>query len=462
MDLIEQAAGVWARKWIVLVVALAAAAAVFVWRSAAPEEYSASTTVQVRLPEAGATDPAVQVPYYATSVAGLADSREIVARALAQAGRSGDDVDDASDHVSTSIDSTTGFVTITAGGSTGGEAAALADAMASVLGAEIATDQADDLAAQRAAVTDSIASLAERRRQIGSGDVYAIAALERERESLLGTLRSLTDVASWRLAVVEPAQAPDSADSPQPLRDALLAFIIALLLAGEAVVVARALRGSLSARDPGRDAGDVAGVPAVLVRGEDGPTSLAPLLPQVETGRAVTVIQRGRAAGAHGASMLARLLAARGENVVLVDAAPHNPTVHATVGLSVSPGLTELGAGDRVFDELPERSAVRVLVAGRPTQGSTSSQITRVIKDAPQDRVVIAAASRLVDDLLPISAALDGPTVLEVDASTTRRQLRTDVASLRGLGLDVVGVVVNQAARSARSSRSSRSAVKGL
>ena len=49
MDVLEQLAAVWAKRVVVLATALLVAATVFVWRSTAPEEYVATSTLQVRL-----------------------------------------------------------------------------------------------------------------------------------------------------------------------------------------------------------------------------------------------------------------------------------------------------------------------------------------------------------------------------------------------------------------------------
>ena len=449
MDLLEHAAGVWARKWVVLGVALLVAVAVFAWRSTAPEEYVATTTVQVRLPDNLVSDPSSQVDFYAQTVAGLATSRSVVERALDAAGRD-DDADDAADEISAVVESDPGFLTITGFGGSGQEAADLADSLSEVLVAEVASQQADDLSDQRAAVTQAIADLGrDRRDALDDGtDPFEKAALDREREALLGSLRTLTEKVPWRLSVVERATAPTAPAAPTPLRDALLAFILALILAAEAVVARRALRGSLSVRDPGKDAADVAGVPALVVRPDRGATALTPLLPAIGSARSVSVVQQARVPRARTAGLLAELLAARGDDVLLVDANPARATVHAQYGVPVAPGLAELRHGDdssgsTALDDLPRVDTVHVLAAGAAgAAGPDDRPLTEITKAAPQDRVTVAASIASVDDLLGLVADLDGPVVLDVDAATTKRQLRVDVATVRGLGLDLVAVTV--------------------
>ena len=458
MDLLEHAAGVWARRYVVLGVAVLVAVGVFAWRSTAPEQYDATTTVQVRLPDTQTSDPSTQVAFYAQTVGGLTTSRGVVDRALASAGRD-DSLDDAVDQVSASLGAEPGFVDITAAGPSGREAAELADALADVLIDQVAADQAADLAEQRQAVTDAVAELGRDRQETTreGGDPFALAALQREREALLGSLRTLSEKTSWRLTVVEPAVAPTSPSAPTPLRDALLAFLLALILAAEAVVARRAFRGSLSARDPATDAGDVAGVPGLAVRPDQAATALTPLLPQVTSARTLTVVQAGPDAHARTAGLLSELLAARGEDVLLLDATTKRPTVHVEYGVSAAPGLAELrqgsGSTEARLKDLPHVRSLFVLPAGKAPHAPGEQELAEIVKTAPQERVTLAASVRSVDDLLDVVGDLGdigGPTVLDVDETITRKQLRREVETLRGLGLDLVAVTVSTGPRAAR------------
>jgi hypothetical protein len=472
VDLLEHAAGVWARRYLVLGIALLVAAGVYAWRSAEPEQYVATTQLQVRLPDVQ-SDPGSQVEFYAGTVAGLVDSRPVVDDALAAAGRD-DDVDDAAELLSAEV-SEAGFVEVSAYGDSAVEAVELADSLAAALVEQVAAEQADDLAEQRAAVTAAIAELGRDRADTfaAGADSFERAALDREREALLGSLRTLAERAPWTLAVVEPAAPPTAPAAPTPLRDALLALILALILAAEGVVVARAVRGSLSARDPAADAGGIAGVPGLLVRPDRGAAALTPLLPAVGSARSVSVVQVGGAPRAHTAGMLAELLAVRGDDVLLVDANPARPAVHAAYDVALAPGLAELrrldGDPTSRLESLPRVRHVHVLAAGAATvsdgpdgpdgtdgtdgAGDTGRPLTEIAKTAPQARVTVAASIEEIDDLIALVGDLDGPTVLDVDATTTKRQLRTDVETLRGLGLDLVAVTVSSGGREPRRER---------
>ncbi len=457
MDLLEHAAGVWSRRYALVGVAVLIAIAVFGVRSTAAEQYDATTTMQVRLPDTLSSDAANRVSFYAATTTGLATSRGVVAQALDDAGRS-DAVDDAVGEVSASEGTDPGFLTVQASGPTPRAAAELADALGQVLIEQVAADQAADLADQRSALTDAIAQLGRVRNATLAGrdkDPFEKAALDREREALLGSLRTLAEKVPWRLAVVEPATLPTSASAPAPLRDALLALILVLIVGAELIVAGRAWRGSLSARDPGKDAGGVAGVPGFLVRPDRSAAALTPILPAVGAARVVNVIQSGRAAQARTASLLAELLAARGDDVLLVDAGVERPTVHTVFGLDRAPGLAELRQGDddlaAQLTALPRVRDVSVLTAGGAAAADDDRRLGEILKAAPQARVCVTTSIASVDDLLDVVRELDGPVVLDVEASTTKRRLRNEVETLRGLGLDLVAVTVSSGSRRAHS-----------
>lgn len=446
MDLMEHAAAVWARKYLLLAVALTVAVGVYALRSTAPEQYEATTTLQVRLPDTQVGDPSSQSDFYSETVVGLATTRLVVEEALAAAGRD-EDPDDVVGDITAAADGDT-FLEISASGSTPTEAVDLTTALAEVLIEQVATEQADDFANQRAAVTQAVAQLGrDRRVALSDGtDPFEKAALEREREALLGSLRTIAEKTPWRLEVVVPAVAPQSPVAPTPTRDALLALILVLILGAELVVARRAWRGSLSVRDPAKDAGGVAGVPALVVDPDQSAAGLTPLLPAIGSARAVNVVQSGRVPQAHTVALLAELLAARGEDVLLVDACQSRPTVHAEYGVEVAPGLAELrrsGNLETKLKDLPRSRGVQVLPAGAVELSSKARRLADVVKAAPQDRVALATSVATIDGLLDVVADLDGPVVLDVDGDITRKQLRSQVETLRGLGLDLVAVTVS-------------------
>ncbi len=447
MDLAEQFAAVWARRAVVLVVAFLAATGVFAWRSAAPEVFESTSTVQVRVPDTESSDPSVQVDYYAQTVTGLATTRSVVAAAMEAAGRT-DPVGDVVDQITAEPSEQPGFVTITGAGDSPTQAAELTDALVTAVTDQVAADQAEDQAAERDALVAAIAQVGRERDALPASDYAGRAALIRERESLLSTLRASSGRTAWQVGVVEPARPPSSPSAPQPVRDALLAFVLALILVAEWIVVRRAWRGAVATRRPGRDVSEILGIPAVEVGSDDPPSVLATLLPLLDGATEVTVIQRGPRPSAHSASLLAELLASRGQEVLLVDATPHRAVVHLEMGVGLEPGLTSLPIDDEAATAavaaLPAARRLHVLAAGRDDEIETTGRVARLATVAPVSVVVVAASSERLDDLVALVSEVDGPVVVDLDPRhATRRELEAEVAALRGLGADVVAATVH-------------------
>lgn len=474
MDLLEQLAGVWRRRFYVLGIALIAAAAVLFWRSSLPDEYSATTTMQVRVPTADVSDPSTQVDYYARTVIALATNRGVVTTALAAANRT-DAVGDAIDKITAEAGSEPGFVTVTAAGTSPETAAGLADEVAEALSAVIAQNQADDLETEREALRLALAEVGQERVNLPESETVQRAALVRESEALLSSLRTASSKSAWQLVTVETAEEPSSPVAPQPLRDALLAFLLAAIVMAEIVVIRRSWRGELSLRDPARDAGEVTGLPSVAIGPTDGPASLAALLPQVGGASTVLVIQQGARPSAHAASLLAELLAGYDDRVLLVDAGARNPAVHQEFGTPASPGLSDApAAADLPADPeelracLSTRSSVDrldILAAGSSEGPVDAEQLDRIATSGAYGRVIIAASVSRIDQLIPVLIRLQGPVVLDVEpGSMTRKHLRKQMSALTGLGVEVVAVTVQSGAAAVavrREQRQLRHAYRG-
>ncbi len=451
MDLADQFAAVWARRATVLLAALMVAAAVFAWRAAGPEEYRASTTLQVRLPGTDASDPSAQVEYYAETVIGLLTSRSVVADALAAVGRS-EDPEEVAERVDVQAGAEPGFVEVTADGESARGAADLADALVAAVDTKVIADQAADLAAERDLLTGSLAEVLEQLYATPTSDNAARAALIREREELISALRSNADHGAWRVAIVESAELPSDPVAPTPERDALLAFLIALILLAEGIVIRRAWRGAVSARDPAGDVREATGATAVTLGPRDGVEAVAALLPQLAGSSRITVAHLGgRRPDARAAVLLARLLAARGNDVLLVDATPDSPSVHRALGVDRDQGLSDVPRDrqelSRWLRELPTVSGFRVLtsgLSGGPVGGSPRKRLARVVGASGADQVVVAVSGRRLDELMSlVSDGSEGALVLVVEHDTaTRRALHQAAAAVRGLGVTLAGAVV--------------------
>ncbi len=450
MDVLEQLAAVWTRRFAILATALLVAATVFIWRSTAPEEYVASSTLQVRLSDYQASDPSAQVDHYAETVMGLVANREVVATALESVGRA-DDPADLAARIHAERAPTSGFVMVSAPGEDADSAARLADALVVAVDRHLAEDQAGDQLTEEVRLRGMLDVVLEQLPQVPSSDNAARSALIREREELISALRSNATIPVWRVQLIERAEVPKAPASPRPARDALLTLLVALIVVAQFIVVRRAWRGSISAREPAVDVEGVIGVPTAPVPAGAGAAALAPLLPHLGT-LPLVVLTVGRERSARTAVLLAELLAARGESVLLLDAAPGRPSVGREIRLPAAIGFADL-VGDerrfaRILERLPRYRGFHVLRSGRPDAAGASrpaDQLARVTVAAPQQRLVVAAALRRPDDAFELlgTSDLKCSVVVEVQGGrATRRGLAGAAEMWRGLGLELVAATV--------------------
>ncbi|HEY6759193.1 MAG TPA: hypothetical protein VI318_06870 [Baekduia sp.] len=330
-----------------------------------------------------------------------------------------------------------------------------------------------DADARRAAVVKRIETqAAAARRELGDHSDGSP-----ESQALTSALASLQSAAanaqtqqSDEAETISPATVPGSPISPRPKRDAILA-LIAALIAGCAVAYFRA---ALSNR---------------FATAEEVAQDLElPLLADIPSGRrhttattdAVRVLRvnvanswRGgpgenggggggsrtvlvaslssRAPAAPIAARLARAFAASGIRAAAVDANLRSPRLNRELGVSLEPGLVDtLLEGTPLELQPAANSAVMTLAAGRLVEGATEL-LTRARLAAVLDQLrpgysaivvtappVLAAAESIV-----VATTVDSVVVV-VDASTSRRDARRALDSLRQSGAHVVGFVYAQ------------------
>jgi hypothetical protein len=244
----------------------------------------------------------------------------------------------------------------------------------------------------------------------------------------------------------EGAQVPSAPAGPGPTREAVLAFIIAGVLTAQFVALRRRWRGQLSVRDPAATVTGAVGLPAVAVPPGADAGALAALLPAVSPPRVVTVVRRAKRPGAQTGSLLATLLSRR-LDVLLVDGCPSRPSLGRELGVTTSPGLTDLPRPDAALRtalrETETVHGVRVLTAGDGGTGGAAQLLGRVVKADAAECLVIVGSWQRWEELAAVFGEVSGPVVLEVELKrATERSLRADVDGLRGLGADVVAVTV--------------------
>jgi capsular exopolysaccharide synthesis family protein len=286
--------------------------------------------------------------------------------------------------------------------------------------------------------------------------------------------------------VIERAFPPSSPDSPKPLRNAVLAFIAALVLAA----VALYLRETLFDRygSPEEAASDL-GLPVLgeIPKASDRALALESFR-SLRTAALLALERSAAASGGNGAredgggellitgpepgcgksyvtANLARALAAEGRTVVAVDADMRRPTLHEQFGVASQPGLGDLLVGDGLAGYTGQLAApvqavpgsitadgeLRVLTAGPHIENSverlSSDRMEEIVERlrAQSDVVVFDSPPTLaVVDPVVLARYVDGVIVVIDSRKTKRRDARRSVQELRAIGAPVLGFVFNR------------------
>jgi succinoglycan biosynthesis transport protein ExoP len=279
-----------------------------------------------------------------------------------------------------------------------------------------------------------------------------------------------------KVSVAQPPTLPTSPVSPKKKLDLALGILIGLAVgAGGAV-----LRETLDTRVRDQDSvTDLVGAPVLggflenesarvrpLMADEDNFSPRAEAFRQLRTNiRFLSVDQTLRSlvvtssVAAEGkstvASNLAIALAQSGEQVVLVDADLRRPVVGEMMGLNPQVGLTnvllETTHLDAALQEYRPGLSLQVLASG-PIPPNPSellgSQRMRDVLMALQDRstIVIFDSPPLlpVTDAAVLAAHTDGAILIVRAGHTHRDQVRNSIASLRQVGAQLSGVVMNR------------------
>lgn len=444
MDLSGQWASVWLRRYLVLGVAVLVAALVFGVRATVPPTFSATATMRIDGAVEGGSSASDTVTLQTQTVVGLGSTTAVAADAVSHTGLLLEPGEAAS-RITVTPAENLGFVAVEATGPTSTEAAALADAVAQAIQDRLVVDGQAQLAA---ATADLRREIARTEQELAAGATEATRPALEQRYTVQN--EALAEVARrprLGLLVVEPARTATALIGPTPWRDALLAFLVALVVAAEAVVITRAARGRLSESDTAGDARRLLGVPAVeLNQFGETEVTLAPLLRDgLRSARAVTVVQVAADTELSVGAAVARAAAVVGDPAVLVEIDPR-------VRSSASPSTELAGVLARRLpvEVLPPVGRAGVTfttwTGGRsdPAAAHSGREDVRRLVESDDSRIVVAVTRPALDPTL-LGIVRSGPrtVVLAVDtSSTSRRRLKRDVAALRSVGAEVAAVLV--------------------
>ncbi|MDY7103280.1 MAG: polysaccharide biosynthesis tyrosine autokinase [Actinomycetota bacterium] len=331
------------------------------------------------------------------------------------------------------------------------------------------------------AIDDIDTELAELEAEPDGGAERELRALESRRQTLVQQLEAIqlnTDLASQRSAfVLNPAVAPDSPISPNPLRNAIAALVVGLVLGAAAALLLDYLDdtvGSKADLERMTDAPNLAVVPTlerqyrerrdlVTRREPSSPTSeayrsLRTSIQFIGLKRPIRSVQLTSARQAEGktttAANLAVAIARGGQRVTLVDCDLRNPSIHRYFGLNASPGLSSVVVGDAPLEAaltaVVDVPGLRVLCAGdtppNPAELLAGTHIPNLFAhlQTEGDVLVIDSPPILpVTDALVLSYVVDATVLVARAGDTTMKELELAVDALGQVDAKLIGTTLN-------------------
>jgi capsular exopolysaccharide synthesis family protein len=337
---------IWRRKWILLAVVVLIPAAVYALSSRLAKTYQATTTLNIKQAPASSSLFSNEISWSTSNSAEAARLIRTTVVAREAANRLDEPVASARsllDDIEVDVDESqaTNFLTIVARADDPDRAAEVANAFAS----SVATTRTND---SIASIDETIATLTSGATAPGGNGPGSREALGQQ----LQELRALRASQASATQVVEPAAVPNEPISPRPVRNAAVAFVLALLVAGGLTAMLERLDRRLHDTD---ELEDLVGAPLLAMI----PDSAFPgRVPRPHVREAFQTLRAGLtyfnvdrsltsiivASPTHGdgkttvATNLAIALAQDERNVILVDGDLRRPQV-----------VDRLGLGDKVY-----------------------------------------------------------------------------------------------------------------
>ena len=451
----------WRRKWVILLCLTLIPVAVYVYSDRLTKTFQATTIVQV---QTTATDAGLYVGSDISS--GTANTAKIAALvgttgvADETARLMGEPKGSLRGAISATDDEDTGFVTIYASAGNGPRAAEIANT----------TAQALRVTRRQAGIKRVDASIANVEKELAKLPVGEELQRSQLSERLQG-LRALRAAQAENTQVVEPAQVPGAALSPNPKRNAILAFVVALLLAAGAVALAERLDRRLhDSRDLEKLTHTplLAQIPSSAFPGA-APDPQLPIVFQTlrdsltyfnvdQRLASLLVISPLKGDGKTSvATNLAVAFARAGKQVILVDADLRSPQIGPRMGTESVPGLSEVISGnaeiqDALLEIEPFGSYLRVLPGGsvppNPSEMLGSARMSTILAELSEmcDLVLIDTAPVLVvSDAFPLFDQVAGIVGVSRLEQTPREAITRAIEVASSAGGRVLGVVATGA-----------------
>lgn len=481
MNLTDHIRVVWRKKLLILAVSVAAALGTYFFFASQPKVYQASAQLGVIAGASIVSGPLSQSDtlFLADTYAQLGTTVPVIQSAIKDGHLDGVSVAEALKRLKVSASSSAAFLTVTGTGPTPAQAVDLVAGDATALGQAVTAQQERALSAQLATLDAQLAQLNAQIASAPNGSP-AQAALQAQAQGLEQVIGARESAPLDQVTLVSPARAAAGPVSPRPTRDAALAFITALVVVAELMVILEYLSDRLPAEGLEEALNRETGLPVLAHIPQDDEAGIAEASRMVRTSllftdevsnlRSFAIVSSEPGAGkSFVAEHLALALSSMGVGAVLVDGDTRRPVLHDRLGLPRSPGLTDLLSGPwtpAALHPVPGVAGLELIPSG-PALADPSGAITaalggRVISalgsgpgaarsggpEGVEFNVVIVDSppEGLFPDALSIAAQCDG-TILVVDRQQSRfRQLSAMVRRLRSVGAHPLGIVVNRSA----------------
>jgi capsular exopolysaccharide synthesis family protein len=462
-----------AQNWLrILLISIGIAALVFAWSTVQTKKYEAETVLVVTPGGAttGGETLADASAFLAQTYAKYADTPAVMRETVRSSGLDLT-IEEAKQRISANQAGELGFVELTATGGSQAEAERLARFASASLISTIQSQQTQKKFADLSPIQAQRTQLQEQLADEPPGSSQA-AVIQGQIDALNGSEIAIRGREEDSLTVISGAVASDSPISPKPIRDAILAFLVSLVVVAELTVLVHYVGDRFSKSEDTADVTRITGLPVLAKIPKGSGLELVEAFRVLRTNlmvlegagkpRTLAVVSANQAAGkTFTAVHLAQSAAGLDEKVVIVDADLRRPSVHERLGVPRAPGLSAVLQGNdlaTMLRKLPDTPFLRVLTSGAPVQDASAVLGARpfrhVLDSLRAVRLVVVDTppAAMFADAMAVASQCDA-TIFVLDVKTSRRrQVRQTLESLERAGANLVGVVVNRTASPRRAS----------
>jgi capsular exopolysaccharide synthesis family protein len=459
MDIGQHFRIIWRRRVPILLLSVLIAGLVYLWSSNQQKVFQATSSVSVDAAVGNTPNIEQASLLRARTYSQMATSTPVLQAAIREADLPFN-VTQLRRKLTVATSSSVPLINITSRGGSTGQAIRINAAVGEALVDKVLADQQQELADRLESLEAQIAVQQER--------VDATEGAEKQVESnvLQTLLQRKTDLQTAerdRLEVQGEPFALARAISPKPMRDTLLAFVLALIVNAELVVGLTALGDRFSSE---RDVARLLAERGIPILGRIPSSRSRPdlldafrelrtnLIVHQETAERLRIAVTGvepRAGKTFVSVHAAQSLADLGFETVLIDADLRAPSVHRVLGLERSPGLTEvlLDGAEPAVDR-SEEGSLQVITAGRPVEdavGLLAGPDFEVLLDklaATSFVMVDTPPAGLFADAGAVARSCDGYLLVVRAGAGRRGDLEETIGRLDQVGALPLGAVLNR------------------